>query len=201
MASSSQVPISSSCNNKNLFDVLRSLSSRSLRKRKHVDDGETNRDDDKIGTPPSEADIPSSPSESAVDTMPSAAQLSQDKEDREDRFVQLASTVLYIDPSCRKNVKRHRNVDDESKASATSETKDSNSLDVVDVHIQSDIDRYKHLLTTENEEIKRIQDARDRVMQDQIDLWALYKYGLAKINNLNDLSKAPDAIMPGNFGQ
>lgn len=208
MASTSQVPSSSSCNNKNLYDVLRSLSSRSLRKRRRIDDGEINQDDgDKIETPHSGASNLSSPSASMVDTMRSTAQLEQDKEDREDRFAQLASTVLYVDPSCWKNVKRQRNVEDESnaqntsKASVTNVTKDSNSLDVVDVHIQSDIDRYKQLLKAEDEEIKHVQDTRNRVIQDQIELWALYKYGLAKINNLNDLSKAPDAIMPGNFGQ
>lgn len=198
MASANQVPSSASGSNKNLHDVLRSLSQRSL-KRKRMQEIE---EDDYL------------------EELPAVASSTQDhdQEDRQDRFVQLASTILYVDSSCRKNVKRKWNADDaeassdtkpnttssqddSSKPSVKKEKDDKHSSDIVYVHIQSDLDRYKALFESEKEQIQHIRDTPNRIRQEQVNLWGLYKYGLNKIKNLNDLSKAPDAIMPGNFGQ
>mmetsp|Transcript_37153 Transcript_37153/g.90313 ORF Transcript_37153/g.90313 Transcript_37153/m.90313 type:complete len:203 (-) Transcript_37153:158-766(-) len=202
MASASQLPSSSASSNRNLYDVLRSLSSRSL-KRARTEDSE---DREEVVQ---HEDNASPPLPLSSDTA--TTQNDHDKEDREDRFIQLASTVLFTDASCRKNIKRKRETKD---ASATTPTQNSdnktvvktekdvtNPLNLVDVHIQSDLDRYKELLKAEEEQIQHIEASRKRIRQEQVDLWGLYKYGLTKIKNLNDLSKAPDAVMPGNLGQ
>ncbi|KAG7343742.1 hypothetical protein IV203_021750 [Nitzschia inconspicua] len=45
----------------------------------------------------------------------------------------------------------------------------------------------------------RIQQAKERVQKDQVELWGVYRYGLQHVMGLNDLASAPDAILPGNF--
>jgi hypothetical protein len=49
------------------------------------------------------------------------------------------------------------------------------------------------------QQIKQLQQQRQQVVEQQVKVWDVYKYGLEKISNLNDLRDAPDAIMPGNF--
>ena len=199
MASVSQVPSSSSSSSKNLHDVLRSLAQRSLKRRRTED----NEEDEFSEELPLESTISSSTPQNDA----------HDQEDREDRFVHLASSVLYVDSSCRKNIKRKRSLDDTSSSKAdTSKEKPKYPLiktekdaihpkDIVDVHIESDVNRYKALLKAEDEHIQHIKDTPGRIRQEQVDLWRLYMHGLNKIKNLSDLSKAPDALMPGNHGE
>ncbi|KAL3935998.1 MAG: hypothetical protein SGBAC_008597 [Bacillariaceae sp.] len=203
MASVSQAQASSSSSNRNLYDVLRSLSSRSLKRARTTEDSEAvGQHNDNTTLMLLEPTIPST--DGATST-----QNDNDQEDREDRFIHLASTVLYADGSCRKNIKRKRETNDASATSEEGSDKTTgkktqkevtNPLDIVDVHIESDLNRYKLLLQAEEEQIHHIQATRKRIRQEQVDVWGLYKHGLAKIKNLNDLSKAPDAIMSGNLG-
>jgi len=209
MASVSQVPSSSSSSNKNLYDVLRSISSNSLKRARTEDSAEeVHQQDDNATMLMLESTVPSSDA--------TATQNDHDREDREDRFIQLGSTVLYTDASCRKKIKRTRETKGDASAATTTTTSVqinfdkttvktekkhvTNPLNIMDVHIQSDLDRYKALLQAEDEQIQHIQATRKRIRQEQVDVWGLYKYGLTKIKNLSDLSKAPDAIMPGNLG-
>jgi hypothetical protein len=46
---------------------------------------------------------------------------------------------------------------------------------------------------------RRIQQAKEGVHQDLVELWGVYRYGLQHVLGLNDLASAPDAILPGNF--
>ena len=69
----------------------------------------------------------------------------------------------------------------------------------VDSLVQTDMERYKQLIQQEQAEIDAIQAKRQRIKQEQVEVWGVYKYGLEKIANLPDLGLAPDAILPGNF--
>lgn len=60
-------------------------------------------------------------------------------------------------------------------------------------------DYYPKLQKQLSREIAQMEETRKQVAQKQCELWDVYKYGLLKISNLNDLRDAPDAIMPGNF--
>lgn len=97
-------------------------------------------------------------------------------DEQKERFVKLASTVLYTDSS---------------KLSETTETQKD--------FVAQDIQRYQDLLTQETEALEKVKAARKRVHQEQAEIWGVYKYGLRTIMGLNDLSEAPDAILPGNF--
>lgn len=64
---------------------------------------------------------------------------------------------------------------------------------------QEDLRRYKEQLRQVETEIEQQQITRKIILQEMVDVWGVYRYGLAKIAALTDLSNAPDAVMPGNF--
>lgn len=64
---------------------------------------------------------------------------------------------------------------------------------------KADLQRYHNDLEKQQEELKQIEDTRKDVLQEIVNVWGVYKYGLMKIGALTELSEAPDAIMPGNF--
>jgi hypothetical protein len=65
--------------------------------------------------------------------------------------------------------------------------------------VQQDEIRFKRMEEEQSTALEGIEKAKQRVFADQADLWGVYKYGLQHVLNLNDLSDAPDAILPGNF--
>ena len=99
--------------------------------------------------------------------------------------------------------------DDEKDAEVSSTAK----TDIVDNTTQKSEDEagtYVDLEQQDNEQleqqekqlaidIEKIQDAKQQVYKDQVEIWGVYKYGLQHVLALNDLSAAPDAILPGNF--
>eukprot|EP00531_Pseudo-nitzschia_arenysensis_P011286 CAMPEP_0116149436 /NCGR_PEP_ID=MMETSP0329-20121206/18948_1 /TAXON_ID=697910 /ORGANISM="Pseudo-nitzschia arenysensis, Strain B593" /LENGTH=214 /DNA_ID=CAMNT_0003645753 /DNA_START=23 /DNA_END=667 /DNA_ORIENTATION=+ len=63
-----------------------------------------------------------------------------------------------------------------------------------------DLAHYKEAEAAQKQALIRIEMARQKVHSDQIQqVWGVYKYGLKHVLALNDLSNAPDAILPGNF--
>lgn len=63
-----------------------------------------------------------------------------------------------------------------------------------------DLAQYKEAEATQEEALKKIEMARQQVYSDQVQkVWGVYTYGLKHVLALNDLSNAPDAILPGNF--
>ena len=60
--------------------------------------------------------------------------------------------------------------------------------------------QYEEAENVQYEAMNRIEAARRKVNNDQVEqVWGLYMYGLKHVLALNDLSDAPDAILPGNF--
>mmetsp|Transcript_862 Transcript_862/g.1803 ORF Transcript_862/g.1803 Transcript_862/m.1803 type:complete len:214 (+) Transcript_862:47-688(+) len=83
--------------------------------------------------------------------------------------------------------------DDRSKTSMTMRTKTK-------LLYPEDSLRYEEAEKVQIEAMNRIEAARKRVANDQVQhIWGLYMYGLKHVLALNDLSDAPDAILPGNF--
>ena len=65
---------------------------------------------------------------------------------------------------------------------------------------QEDIKRYKEMEAEQINAIQKIDEARNEFYKDQVQkVWGVYTYGLNHVLGLNDLSDAPDAILPGNF--
>ena len=65
---------------------------------------------------------------------------------------------------------------------------------------QEDIKRYKEMEDEQINAIQKIDEARNEFYKDQVQkVWGVYTYGLNHVLGLNDLSDAPDAILPGNF--
>ena len=63
-----------------------------------------------------------------------------------------------------------------------------------------DLAQYKDAHKAQQEALNRIAKARRKVYNDQVQqVWGVYLYGLKHVLALNDLSNAPDAILPGNF--
>lgn len=58
---------------------------------------------------------------------------------------------------------------------------------------------YRNMQQQLAQELQQMEQRRKDVLQKQTELWDVYKFGLEKISNLNDLRDAPDAILPGNF--
>jgi hypothetical protein len=158
----------SSNHKKHLHEVLRVLSARSSKRRKLPSDEEKNNNDSDFVVIPK--------------ASPSSEEGMLQKQAKKDRFVKLASSVLYTDSSRKMSLS---NQNDEKKQQD---------------FLSQDSARYEQLLKQEEEEIERVKAARKRIRQEQVELWNVYKFGLQKIMQLNDLSEAPDAILPGNFG-
>ncbi|OEU20612.1 hypothetical protein FRACYDRAFT_234244 [Fragilariopsis cylindrus CCMP1102] len=65
---------------------------------------------------------------------------------------------------------------------------------------QEDIKRYEEMEDEQINAIQKIDEARNEFYKDQVQkVWGVYTYGLNHVLGLNDLSDAPDAILPGNF--
>lgn len=63
-----------------------------------------------------------------------------------------------------------------------------------------DLAEYMDAEAAQEEALKKIEMARQQVHSDQVQkVWGVYMYGLKHVLALNDLSNAPDAILPGNF--
>jgi hypothetical protein len=100
---------------------------------------------------------------------------------------------------------------EESSSEVSPETKDesnkegatgkyiSKQPDVVSSVIAEDLIRYDKLQAQVQSEIEAIDEKRRQTFANQVELWGVYKHGLAKIAGLGDLGDAPDAILPGNF--
>lgn len=94
------------------------------------------------------------------------------------------------------------NAAEESKADDVSYDIKKKKEDAVTVtlHFEAQDDsRYKYMEEEQARALDGIEMAKQRVFNDQTDLWGVYKYGLQHVLNLNDLTDAPDAILPGNF--
>lgn len=63
-----------------------------------------------------------------------------------------------------------------------------------------DLAQYHEAEEVETNALKKIEMAQRKVFNDQVQhVWGVYIYGLKHVLALNDLSDAPDAILPGNF--
>lgn len=63
-----------------------------------------------------------------------------------------------------------------------------------------DLKRYEEAEAAQRKALKNIETARLQVYNDQVQqVWGVYTYGLKHVLALNDLSDAPDSILPGNF--
>ena len=63
-----------------------------------------------------------------------------------------------------------------------------------------DLAQYQEAEDVQKKALKKIEAARWKVYNDQVQqIWGVYTYGLKHVLALNDLSDAPDAILPGNF--
>ena len=78
-----------------------------------------------------------------------------DHDRQQERFVQLAASVPYMDSN--------------RKADDTEESKDNDKMK--NKFIEQDVDRYKVLLEKEQDEIQKIKVANKRVHQEQAELW------------------------------
>ena len=78
-----------------------------------------------------------------------------DHDRQQERFVQLAASVPYMDSN--------------RKADDTEESKDNETMKKK--FIEQDVDRYKVLLEKEQDEIQKIKVANKRVHQEQAELW------------------------------
>ena len=66
--------------------------------------------------------------------------------------------------------------------------------------VAKDLEEYEEAEKAQEEALKKIERAREIVYKDQVQkVWGVYLYGLKHVLALNDLSHAPDAILPGNF--
>ena len=78
-----------------------------------------------------------------------------DHDRQQERFVQLAASVPYMDSN--------------RKADDTEVSKDNETMKKK--FIEQDVDRYKVLLEKEQDEIQKIKVANKRVHQEQAELW------------------------------
>mmetsp|Transcript_49 Transcript_49/g.107 ORF Transcript_49/g.107 Transcript_49/m.107 type:complete len:222 (-) Transcript_49:561-1226(-) len=63
-----------------------------------------------------------------------------------------------------------------------------------------DLKKYEEATEKQKRALKNIERARKQIYSSQVQqVWGLYTYGLKHVLALNDLSDAPDAILPGNF--
>jgi hypothetical protein len=141
------------------------------------------------------------------------------KQDQQEQFVRLVSTVLFTDSSnhhaaaaaaaSNNNSKdttttttHHNQSSTEKKETKTKQQQETdNKTTPSSSPIQDDLERYQSLLQQQDQHLDKIKKTRKRIRTQQAELWNVYQYGLQQIGNLQDLSQAPDAILPGNFCQ
>lgn len=63
----------------------------------------------------------------------------------------------------------------------------------------ADLERCRETFRQQQAELQEMEETKKKMLQEVVDVWGAYRYGLTQIANLTDLSEAPDAIMPGNF--
>lgn len=89
--------------------------------------------------------------------------------------------------------------DEEKKTSTVTTTKTTTTTTTKLLHPE-DLARYQEAEDVQTQALKKIESARLEVYNDQVQkIWGVYLYGLKHVMALNDLSDAPDAILPGNF--
>jgi hypothetical protein len=87
--------------------------------------------------------------------------------------------------------------DDEKKTSTTTTTRTTTTTKLLH---PEDLAVYEEAEDVQKQALKKIETARWKVYNDQVQkVWGVYLYGLKHVMALNDLSDAPDAILPGNF--
>lgn len=64
---------------------------------------------------------------------------------------------------------------------------------------EQEIQRQKEELVAIEKDLVALENTKQQILQEVVDVIGAYQYGLSKISALTDLSTAPDAIMPGNF--
>lgn len=122
-----------------------------------------------------------------------------------DHFAATASTVLYTSSTPRPplgkrpKVVRHTDTNQVLVIVKKDETTGAAASSASEELWKADMDYYQNCLEKEKQDLKQIEDTRNEVLQEIVDVWGVYKYGLMQIGALADLSEAPDAIMPGNF--
>ena len=88
----------------------------------------------------------------------------------------------------------------EAKQPAADATKKTTTTTTIKFFHTEDLAQCQEAEKTQQEALKRIERARKKVYNDQVQqVWGVYMYGLKHVLALNDLSDAPDAILPGNF--
>lgn len=83
--------------------------------------------------------------------------------------------------------------DDTKKVAATTTTT------TIPPQTNQSLEYYQKLQQQLAVELQQQEKQKQIQLQKQTELWDVYKFGLTKISNINDLRDAPDAILPGNF--
>ena len=129
------------------------------------------------------------------------------REEAIDHFVETTAAVLYTSSTPTPLAKRGKRITahvdkdatvqkDTDKAGSSLQYDDDDDDDDL---WKGDMKYYQKCLEKEKEDLNKIDETRNVVLQEIVDVWGVYKYGLIRIGALADLSEAPDAIMPGNF--
>ena len=100
-----------------------------------------------------------------------------------------------------------KNTDDNSKNSTFQKNEDGGNNFAAGIktttrllQLEEDFTRYDEAEKVQKQAMEKIERARRKVYNDQTQkVWGVYLYGLKHVLTLNDLSDAPDAILPGNF--
>ncbi len=118
-----------------------------------------------------------------------------------DHIVSVAPTLLYTSVPTTGSAKRAKPpTENEAKMDQDYDVQpqNRNDLSVGDL-LDADIQRYQEDSERHTQALAGLEETKKEVLQEIVNVWGIYKYGLTKIAALADLSQAPDAIMPGNF--
>jgi len=98
------------------------------------------------------------------------------------------------DSSCSDNVFIEK---DEKKCNSTPNKKTKRNTAKIVCLKEEDLKRYEEMEQEQINAIRKINEARKEVHINQVqNVWGVYTYGLKHVLGLNDLSDAPDAILP-----
>ena len=86
-----------------------------------------------------------------------------------------------------------------SSSDKSTGTKEQKSEPATQEEVDPSVERYLSEIHTNEKDLQTIEDKKQRLQKEVVDLWGAYRYGLTQIGSLTDLAHAPDAIMPGNF--
>jgi hypothetical protein len=131
--------------------------------------------------------------ETKVKAEPSAAAaLANDSAAKVGGASDLTSTIKAPESQVKK--------DEEKKSSTVTTTTKTKTTTTTKLLHPEDLARYQEAEDVQTQALKKIESARLEVYSDQVQkVWGVYLYGLKHVMALNDLSDAPDAILPGNF--